>query len=142
MSNMLDNLSLAIKRVQAQNHRSLDQRLGSLGISLVQWNALREIHRNPGVSAHALSELTFNSDQAFGTLAARLVRLGLVLRRAGKGKIIVHHLSPKGIDLLSKGAAIHREYLKAAFGPLNSQEKTILLSLLLRLLNRDDEDGV
>jgi hypothetical protein len=35
---------------------------------LVQWNALREIERNPGCSQHRLAERTFNSDQAFGSL--------------------------------------------------------------------------
>lgn len=50
--------------------------------------------------------------------------------------MIVHHLSPKGIDLLNQGARIHREYLKAAFGPLSTQEKTGLLRVLQKLLSR------
>lgn len=44
---------------------------------------LRTLSKRPGISAHALSELTFNSDQSFGTLAGRLVQRGLVERHAG-----------------------------------------------------------
>ncbi len=72
MSSSLEPLGLLIKTVQHRHHRTLDAKLAPLGVSLVQWSALREIDRHPGVSMHRLAELTFNSDQAFGTLATRL----------------------------------------------------------------------
>jgi hypothetical protein len=74
MSRTLEDLGLSLKKVQSRHHRALDAQLLRLGVSLVQWNALREIDRNPGSTAHRLAELTFNSDQAFGTLTTRLLR--------------------------------------------------------------------
>lgn len=134
MPSQIEIIALSIKKVQARHHRTLDRRLGPLGISLVQWNALREIRRNPGVSAHALSELTFNSDQAFGTLATRLIRLGLVIREPGKGRAIIHRLSPKGEKVCEAGQAVLLEVLKHSFAPLTASERQDLQALLTKLL--------
>jgi DNA-binding MarR family transcriptional regulator len=133
MPRQLEKLGLIIKRVQARNHRSLDKRLSPLGISLVQWNALREIERNPGRSAHALAELTFNSDQAFGTLITRLERLGFVERQNGKGRAIHHVLTAKGKQMLHEGHAIYLEFLQVAFAPLRPKERSVLLDLMTKL---------
>ena len=65
MSSTLEPLALLIKQAQHRHHQALDTALTPLGISLVQWNALREIHRHPDSSQHRLAELTFNSDQLF-----------------------------------------------------------------------------
>jgi len=140
MSSQYEHLGLSIKRVQARHHRSLDRRLNRLGISLVQWNALREIHRNPEASAHALAEFTFNSDQAFGTLTTRLIRLGFVERESGKGRALHHRLTPHGKQMLDSGYEIYLEFLKIAFSPLSSKERSVLLDLMTKLVERPDDD--
>jgi DNA-binding MarR family transcriptional regulator len=136
MSKQLEEVALSIKKVQARHHRTLDRRLSSLGVTLVQWNALREIGRNPGVSAHALAELTFNSDQAFGALATRLIRLGFVIREPGEGRAIIHRLTPKGAKMRDAGHEILLEVLKQSFAPLTAAERQHLQALLTKLLPR------
>jgi DNA-binding MarR family transcriptional regulator len=132
---MLESLGLAIKRIQHRHHRALDGKMSAaLGISLVQWNALREIDRNPGSAMHALAELTFNSDQAFGTLAQRLKRLGLVKQKPGPGRAIVLGLTDKGLELRRRGQAILLEVATNSFAPLNERERVTLLKLLTKML--------
>lgn len=135
MSSLLEDLGHAVKRVQDRHHRALDARLAILGISLVQWNALREIHRHPGSSLHRLAELTFNSDQAFGALVARMMRLGLVVRRHGKGRATIHVLTAEGEALRKKGRVIMLDVLKHSFVTLSDDEQATLLRLLTRLLD-------
>src|SRR5579859_1946204 len=48
MSSEPEQLGWLVKRLQHRHHRVLDENLTPLGVSLVQWNALREIDRNPG----------------------------------------------------------------------------------------------
>jgi DNA-binding MarR family transcriptional regulator len=134
MSTDLEKLGLAIKRVQDRHHRLLDARLAPLGISLVQWNALREIDRNPGASQHRLAELTFNSDQAFGMLSSRLLQRGLVRRVQGQGRAFEHQLTPMGQDLLQKGRQIHAGVISGCFAALAEGERATLLMLLDKLL--------
>src|SRR5260370_26199313 len=131
----LQDAALAVKRLQHRHHRALDSRLtASLGISLVQWDALRHMDRNPGSSQHHLAELTFQTDQSFGALAGRLIKRGLIERVPGPGRALRHQLTPAGAELLRHGSAIVDEVFAASFRPLSTPELTAFRHLLSRLL--------
>ena len=134
MSSSLESLGLLIKTVQHRHHRALDAKLAPLGVSLVQWSALREIDRHAGLSMHGLAELTFNSDQAFGTLATRLLRRGLIERRPGPGRVTIHRLTAKGETLLDQGRAPVLETLAKSFAALSEDERALLEGLLTKML--------
>ncbi|MBZ9935553.1 MarR family winged helix-turn-helix transcriptional regulator [Mesorhizobium sp. BR1-1-16] len=133
MSTDAETLGLLIKAVQHRHHRALDTALSAIGITLVQWNALREIDRNPGASMHRLAELTFNSDQAFGTLVNRLLQAGLVERQQGRGRVLVHVLTPHGGAMVKKGASLHHEVLQHSFAAISEVERDILFEILSKL---------
>lgn len=134
MSVNLEDLGLAVKRVQDNDHRTMDSALRTAGISLVQWDSLRAIKRAPGASAHDLAVATFQSDQAFGTLASRLVSAGWVQRRSGAGRRIEHRLTAEGEAVLAAGRDIATDVLPTLFGTLTESERRQLLSLLTKLL--------
>lgn len=129
----LEALGLAIKRAQYRNHRTMDAALRPVGISLVQWDALRAIARMPGASGHDLAAATFQSDQAFGTLANRLADRGLIVRTAGRGRRIDHELTDAGRAALEEGHAVAADVLEDLFTPLDETQRTALLGLLTRL---------
>lgn len=93
MPNELQLLGRAVKQAQYRQHRALDSRLAAVGTTLAQWDALRAISRAPGAAARTLAPATFQSEQAFGTLAGRLAALGLIERRPGTGRRIEHYLT-------------------------------------------------
>ncbi len=129
----LQMLGRAIKEAQYRHHRALDTRLGEIGTTLVQWDALRAIARMPGASAHDLALATFQSDQAFGTLGNRLVAQELIERRPGHGRRIEHHLTAAGQRMLAAGHPIADELLATSFARLNESERGTLLDLLQRV---------
>ncbi|MER6128766.1 MarR family winged helix-turn-helix transcriptional regulator [Streptomyces sp. NPDC001795] len=133
MAAELQILGRAVKQAQYRQHRALDSRLASVGTTLAQWDALRAISRTPGASARSLAAATFQSEQAFGTLAGRLVAQGLVERRPGHGRRIEHHLTPAGEETLKAGHQVADEVLAECFAPLSEAERTTLHGLLLRL---------
>ena len=137
----LETLALSIKRLQHRNYRTLDARLAPLGISLVQWGALREIALHPGVCMHHLAELTFNSDQAFGMLMARLLRHKLVERQPGVGRANVHRLTPRGKALLGAGHRLVRQVLSKTFAALDAGERARLQGLLAKVLGDGDPEA-
>jgi DNA-binding MarR family transcriptional regulator len=130
----LGEIGLSVKRLQIRHHRTADERLAPLGISLVQWDALRHLHENPEASLHDLAQLTFQTDQSFGTLAARMIDRGLIERVPGPGRAIRHRLTPKGEDLREKAAAIVRVVLSESFAPLTAEEREVFGDMLARIL--------
>lgn len=74
--------------------------MATVGTTPAQWDALRAISGASGTPARAPAAATFQSEQAFGTLAARLVAQGLVERCPGHGRRIEHHLTPAGERVL------------------------------------------
>lgn len=129
-----EQLGWLIKSIQYRHQRALDAKLAPLGTSLVQWNALREIQRNPDASQHHLAERTFNSDQAFGTLAARLQSQGLVQARSGPGRAIIHRLTRKGEAMLRAGQKVMVETVTDSFATLTEGERAELTRLLTTVL--------
>ncbi len=136
----LEDLGLAVKRLQHHSYHTLNAGLVPLGISVVQWNALREIDAHPDLCMHGLAEHTFNSDQAFGTLMARLLRQKLVERQASTGRTQLHRLTPRGRTLLAEGSKFLRRILAKVYAPLTAGERAQLLGLLNRVLG-DDPTG-
>ncbi|ROP72599.1 MarR family winged helix-turn-helix transcriptional regulator [Curtobacterium sp. PhB115] len=133
MTTDLEGLGQAIKRAQYRNHRTMDTALRDVGVSLVQWDALRAVDRMPGASGHELAVATFQSDQAFGTLATRLVERGLVTRTAGHGRRLEHALTDAGREALRAGHAVAATVLDDLFAPLDERRRSDLLDTL-RLL--------
>ncbi len=135
----LEVLGRAIKQVQYRHHRTLEVELARVGTTLAQWDALRAIARNVGASAHDLALETFQSDQAFGTLANRLYAQGWIERRSGRGRRIEHHLTPTGLSTLEAGRKIANSVLVRSFGSFAEPERITLLSLLHRILEQTEQ---
>ncbi|MBX3084517.1 MAG: MarR family transcriptional regulator [Anaerolineae bacterium] len=139
MSVELQKLGQAVKRLQHRHHRTLDARLAPLGTTLVQWDALRAVSQHPDASSHLLAQITFQTDQSFGALAARLAAQGLIERVAGTGRALRHRLTPAGDALLHKGHVVVNEAFSESFAPLTASERDTFYALLMRLLRTSDE---
>jgi len=135
MTTNLESLGQAIKQAQYRNHRTMDAALREVGVTLVQWDALRAIDRMPGASGHDLAVATFQSDQAFGTLANRLVDRGLIARTAGRGRRIEHALTDSGKDALREGHRVAAHVLEDLFAPLDEEQRSTLERVLRRLVH-------
>lgn len=135
----LQLLGRAVKQAQYRQHRAMDTALAAVGTTLAQWDALRAISRTPGSSARDLAAATFQTEQAFGTLATRLTAQNLIERRPGHGRRIEHHLTPEGERILNAGHKVANEVLKQCFAPLPASDRATLLDLLRRLNETPNE---
>ena len=125
-------VGLAVKRLQWRHHRAANLRLAPVGLSLVQWDVLRHLSAEPDASVHRLAELTFQSDQAMGELARRMVDRGLLRREAGPGRIVHHRLTAEGEGARAAGAGLVDAVLDETVGTLDAAERTELLRLLTK----------
>ena len=108
-----------MKRLQMRHHRALNEALTPLGLTIVQWDALRHINENPGASLHLLAELTYQSDQALGTLASRMIDRGLIERVVSPGRAVRHRLTKLGALQLRRGTELVANILAASFSALS-----------------------
>jgi len=112
----------------------MDSKLREVGTSLAQWDALRAIASRPNSSAHALAEMTFQTDQSFGALANRLLKRGVIERVAGPGRAIRHKLTPRGEATLRKGHEVVGTVLESSFAALTSRQREQFYRLISRAL--------
>ncbi|MEV7723282.1 MarR family winged helix-turn-helix transcriptional regulator [Streptomyces sp. NPDC087917] len=138
MHGELQELGRAVKQAQYRQHRALDRALAAIGTTLAQWDALRAISRSPGSSARELAAATFQTEQAFGTLAGRLTAQALIERRPGPGRRIEHHLTPAGEQVLAAGHTVADQVLATCFSGLPGADRATLLDLLQRLTAEQD----
>ncbi|HEY3688093.1 MAG TPA: MarR family transcriptional regulator [Streptosporangiaceae bacterium] len=131
------DVALAVKRLQYRHHRALSRALTPLGLSLVQWDTLRHLHRNPDASLHDLAVLTFQTDQSFGSLAARMAHRGLIERVPGPGRAVRHRLTEDGARLRAAGQAAVDVVLKSSFHALTPAQLDQLGALLDAALGPD-----
>lgn len=134
----LRDLGRVVKQFQYRHHREMDRGLRAVGTSLPQWDALRAISARPRSSAHALAEMTFQSDQSFGALASRLVERGMIERIPGPGRAVRHRLTSKGEATLRKGYDVVDQVFAASFAPLTVRQREELYRLLSRALIEGD----
>ena len=137
----LQDVGLAVKRLQWRHHREANKRLAGLGLSLVQWDVLRHLHARPDASVHELAVLTFQTDQSMGELARRMVDRGLVERVAGPGRKVQHRLTDVGDRVRGEGAAVVDGVLRESLGALSHTELAMLHSLLARAAHGIDTVG-
>jgi DNA-binding MarR family transcriptional regulator len=127
-------MGLMVKRLQMRHHHAANAALAELGVSVVQWDALRHMDENPGASLHDLAQLTFQTDQSFGALASRMESRGLIERVPGRGRAVRHQLTAEGERLRHSGAEVMEAVLSESFSPLSTPQQQALEGLLRRLL--------
>ena len=128
----LQEVGLAVKRLQWRHHREANTRLATIGLSLVQWDVLRHLHSEPDASLHALAQLTFQTDQSMGSLATRMIGRGLLRRLEGPGRAVRHEVTQAGEQAREAGAELVDGILTDTVGRLSEDERVTLLTLLTK----------
>jgi DNA-binding MarR family transcriptional regulator len=137
----VQEIGLLVKRLQHRHHRAMTAALTDLGVSLVQWDTLRHLHENPGASLHDLARLTFQTDQAFGTLATRMAERGLIERIPAPGRAVRHRITAKGDAIRAEGGRRAAEVLSRTLGGLTAEQREQLGGLLELALTADPPDA-
>lgn len=137
MARQISEIGLAVKRLQVRHHRNNDVALAPLGLTLVQWDALRHLSEHPDASLHDLAQLTFQTDQSMGALAGRMIGRGLIERVAGPGRAVRHQLTAQGQTLRQEAQRIVDRVLADSFSPLTPDQLDTFDALLRHLVPDD-----
>jgi DNA-binding MarR family transcriptional regulator len=145
MEPSMQDVGLAVKQLQWKHHRTANSRLrAQAGLSLIQWDVLRHLHRDPGASLHDLAVQTFQTDQSMGELARRMIDRGLLTRVDGRGRAVRHRLTSEGDAAYRAGSGIVDDVLAQSIGILTADEQATLHAMLTKAaagLNPADDDS-
>lgn len=137
MKPSLQDVGLAVRRLQWRHHREANRRLSSkVGLSLVQWDVLRHLHQQPEASLHRLAVLTFQTDQSMGELARRMIDRGLLERVDAPGRAVRHRLTKRGEEAYAAGSGVFDGVLGESLGGLTPDELATLHGLLSKALDQ------
>ena len=134
MEPALTEIGLAVKRLQYRHQRNSDAALAPLGLSIVQWDALRHLHENLDASLHDLAVLTFQTDQSMGALATRMIARGLIERIDGPGRAVRHRLTERGDHLRVEAGSRVGTVLADSFSALTHDQLQTFVDLLQTLI--------
>lgn len=137
MDSELERLGRVVKQAQHRQFRAIETALNAIGTTLVQWDALRAIGTQPRASAHELALATFQTDQAFSTLGARLAAQDLIDRRNGAGRRIEHRLTAKGEKLLATANIVADRVRSELYAPVPKSDRHELLRILNNFVAAD-----
>lgn len=121
---------MALRRAQMLKQVACEAALAPLGITLPQWGMLYAVSTGPDSSTHALALFIGQSDQSAGAVVNRLEHRGLLERRPGVGKAILHRTTPEGDELVRRANALIEDAMTRMLSQLDDQTLTVLLRSL------------
>ena len=126
-------LGLAVRELHWRHNREANRRLQArAGLSLKQWEVLRQLRRQPDASLRDLAILTWQTDQSMGELAKRMVDRGLLARVNGPGRAVRHRATSEGEAALDAGAGVVDGILARSVGSLTDVEKVAFHAMLIK----------
>jgi DNA-binding MarR family transcriptional regulator len=124
------DVAMLLRRAQLRKQTACEAALAEVGVTLPQWGMLYAVATEPDSSTHALALFIGQSDQSAGAVVARLEQRGLIERRPGVGKAILHRLTPDGDELVRRCNTIVENVMTQLLAGLSEQSRRALRTSL------------
>ncbi|WAP59141.1 MarR family winged helix-turn-helix transcriptional regulator [Streptomyces sp. S465] len=124
------DVAMLLRRAQLRKQVACEAALAEVGLTLPQWGMLYAVATEPDSSTHALAVFIGQSDQSAGAVVARLQRRGLIERRPGAGKAILHRITPEGDELLRRCNRTVEDVMTRLLAGLSDQARQALRTAL------------
>jgi DNA-binding MarR family transcriptional regulator len=141
LSEAPERIGLHVTMVQLAIYADLTPRLNALGLtSPSRMTALFHIRANPGCSQSELAEFTGLSRPSAVTMVDQLEKTGLVERRAGAdARTNALYITEDGEEAVGRSAEQTRTNEELIFGGLCTEERSVLLALLKKVIGHVEE---
>jgi DNA-binding MarR family transcriptional regulator len=124
------DIAMLLRRAQLRKQLACEAALAEVGLTLPQWGMLYAVAAEPDSSTHALALFIGQSDQSAGAVVARLEQRGLLERRPGAGKAILHRLTPDGDELVRRCDTLVEEVMAQLLAGLSDRRRRELRTSL------------
>ncbi|GAB3459552.1 MarR family transcriptional regulator [Streptomonospora sediminis] len=124
------DVAMLLRRAQMRKQMACEAALAQVGLTLPQWGMLYAVATEPDSSTHALALFIGQSDQSAGAVVARLEQRGLLERRPGAGKAILHRITPDGERLVRRCDTLVEDVMTQLLAGLSDRDLRALRASL------------
>lgn len=121
---------MLLRRAQLRKQLACEAALAEVGLTLPQWGMLYAVAAEPDSSTHALALFIGQSDQSAGAVVARLEQRGLLERRPGAGKAILHRITGDGEEIVRRCNALVEDVMGSLLAGLSDRALAALAASL------------
>lgn len=136
----LTSFGLLVKDIHHLSVRRADPLVTRIGLTFAQFNLLKAIAREPGITGADLAVVTLATPQAVAQLSARIADAGYIRREQLKGRSIGHYVTESGTRVLAEGHELMWSVHRNTLSVLSEQEQIDLVAMLGRLRAKLIED--
>ena len=128
----IDRIPVLLRGAWFGMNRAFRERLSEIGITTVQYTALRCLHENKGLNQEMLASLMSTNKNNCSALLKRLYSKELIKKKVitSDRRNFTLSLTPKGLSLFFKAEKIAQELQKEVIGVLAVDSEQKLVSLL------------
>ena len=127
----IDRIPVLLRGAWFGMNRAFRERLSEIGITTVQYTALRCLHENKGLNQGMLASLMSTNKNNCSALLKRLDSKELIEKKVitSDRRNFTLSLTPKGLSLFFKAEKIAQELQKEVIGvlPVDSEQKLVSL---------------
>jgi DNA-binding MarR family transcriptional regulator len=127
----IDRIPVLLRGAWFGMNRAFRERLSEIGITTVQYTALRCLHENKGLNQEMLASLMSTNKNNCSALLKRLDSKELIKKKVitSDRRNFTLSLTPKGLSLFFKAKKIAQELQKEVIGvlPVDSEQKLVSL---------------
>ena len=127
----IDRIPVLLRGAWFGMNRAFRERLSEIGITTVQYTALRCLHENKGLNQEMLASLMSTNKNNCSALLKRLDSKVLIKKKVitSDRRNFTLSLTPKGLSLFFKAEKIAQELQKEVIGvlPVDSEQKLVSL---------------
>ena len=127
----IDRIPVLLRGAWFGMNRAFRERLSEIGITTVQYTALRCLHENKGLNQEMLASLMSTNKNNCSALLKRLDSKELIKKKVitSDRRNFTLSLTPKGLSLFFKAEKIAQELQKEVIGvlPVDSEQKLVSL---------------
>jgi DNA-binding MarR family transcriptional regulator len=127
------SFGLLIKDIHHLTVRRADPLVMKLGLTIAQFNLLKAISKEPGITGADLAVVTLATPQAVAQLSARIEDGGYIRREQLRGRSIGHYLTESGSKVLAQAHDVMRGVHRGTLSVLTEREQADLVEMLGRL---------
>ena len=139
ISSQVTSPFVTLKRAHLATRGLIDRGFATLGVSLAQYQALRLLDEEPGISGAELARRSSVTAPTMNEIVGGLERNGLIVREpAPEGRRLLAHLTPAGEEVIARCVPMVEQMRAVVFASIDAARLADAMAVLEEISDAAD----